>query len=91
MLNVEQEARRLLAQLDPASRELIYRATLMVGVFTRASLIEVGQMEPGVVEPGNAMDRLVGPWIEAIGADRYRTSHLARGAGDAAVLCENRG
>ena len=84
VLDVRSEARRLLAQLDPAARELIYRLSLSVGILDRDRLIAIGNVSPPIAEPGNAVDRLVGPWIEVVASSSFRVSPLVRSSGQEA-------
>lgn len=82
ILDVQAEARKILAELDKPSRDLIYRLSVTFGGFTRARLLAIAGMTPPIEEPGNALDRLVGPWIETVGADYFRVSPLVRSAGE---------
>jgi len=78
---VRREAGRLIADLPSDARELIYRASLMSGSFTRDHLFAVARIEDAIAEPGRAIDLLVGPWLETVTHDRHRTSPVARTAG----------
>jgi hypothetical protein len=81
VLNVQIEARRLLSYLDPASRELIYRLSLVAELLDRDRLMRIANAPPPITEPGNALDRLIGPWVEIVQHDIYRISPLVRSAG----------
>jgi hypothetical protein len=82
-IDAEREAARrsLIASLPDGARSLLYRLSLTVGAFSRAIALVVGTVPPSISQAGEALDLLVGPWIEAIGPERYRVSPLAGGAG----------
>ena len=84
ILDVRAEARRLLAELDPPARELIYRLSLVVELLDRERLMEIANSPPAISDPGRAIDRLVGPWLEVVQPDIFRISPLVRSAGEAA-------
>jgi hypothetical protein len=44
-------------------------------------VISIAMRAPAIAEPGLAFDKLIGPWIETLGADMYRVSPLIRNAG----------
>src|SRR5262249_54798870 len=47
----------------------------------RERMMGIAAISPSVEEPGNAVDRLVGPWIEIVGPDIFRISPLIKSAG----------
>ncbi len=73
------EAGRLIAELPDAPRELLYRASLVTGRMSRQHLIAIARMEDAIAEPGDAIDVIAGPWLEATD-EGFRVSPLARGA-----------
>lgn len=79
---VREEARERLAQELPTdnTRVLAYRLSLINGAFTRETAIAVAEIPPPTKLPGEAFDKLVGPWIEREGHNRYRVSPLLTGA-----------
>lgn len=81
VLDARAEARKLLVSLDPPSRELIYRLSLTTHLLSRAHILAAAEFPPAVDQPGNALDRLIGPWLEAVAVDRYRISPLIQNAG----------
>jgi hypothetical protein len=87
-IDMEREAARraLIASLPENARNLLYRLSLTVGRFSRAIALVVGSVPPPLGQVGEAIDILVGPWIEAIGPERYRVSPLVRGAGNSQLL-----
>lgn len=81
VLDVQAEARRLVAQLHPSSRELLYRLSLMVSLMDRERIMAIAAISPSIDEPGNAVDRLAGPWIEIVSPDIFRISPLIKSSG----------
>lgn len=73
--------RRLLEAVPDDSRALLYRTTVVCGPFSRPLAIALGEMQPSIARPGEALDRLVGPWIDAIGRRWFRASPLVHNAG----------
>jgi|GEM_PF-3505712 len=74
------EARRLIAELPAGPRELVYRASLVTGRVTRQHLIAIARISDAIEEPGNAIDVIAGPWLEATDDRAFRVSPLVRGA-----------
>ncbi|SPZ48646.1 ATP-dependent transcriptional regulator [Agrobacterium tumefaciens] len=77
--DVRNEARRLVATLPEGERELLCRASLVIGRISRRRLLAVGAAEPGLFEPGHVIDRLTGPWLEVTDTSDLRVSPLLRG------------
>ncbi len=73
--------RRLLAAVPDEARSLLYRASLLVGRAQRRLMISIGDVEPRISRPGEALEGLVGPWIDRLGEDGYRVSPLVSDAG----------
>jgi hypothetical protein len=82
----ETARRSLIASLPENARNLLYRLSLTIGRFSRAIALVVGSVPPSISQAGESIDLLVGPWIEAIGPERYRVSPLASGAGRTQLL-----
>ncbi|MCT4373586.1 hypothetical protein CLG85_026135 [Yangia mangrovi] len=78
------EARRLIAELPTGPRELLYRASLLSGRVTRQHLMSIARIADAVSEPGDAIDVIAGPWLEATEDEAFRVSPLARGAAEEA-------
>lgn len=78
------EARRLIADLPDGPRELLYRASLVTGRITRQHLIAIARIGDAIREPGDAIDVIAGPWLEATEDKSFRISPLARGAAEEA-------
>ena len=76
-------ARRALARAvpDEGARALLHRLSLVADRFPRRVAIAVGAVPPPSRLPGENFDRLLGPWIDQVGEDRFRVSPLLLGAG----------
>ncbi|MDK1390018.1 hypothetical protein QN224_32385 [Sinorhizobium sp. 8-89] len=81
IVDVRAEARRMVAALPQDQREMLYRASLVMGRISRKRLIAVGQIAPQIAEPGIAIDRLTGPWLEVTDTSDLRASPLLRNIG----------
>ncbi|MBY5904736.1 hypothetical protein HFO88_31120 [Rhizobium leguminosarum] len=85
MVDVRVEARRMVAALPQDQREMLYRASLVMGRISRKRLIAVGQIAPEIAEPGMTIDRLTGPWLEVTDTSDLRASPLLSGIGVATL------
>jgi hypothetical protein len=81
VLDAQAEARQLVAQLQPPFREMIYRLSLTASLMDRERIMAIAAIWPPIDEPGNAVDRLVGPWIEIVSRDIFRISPLITSSG----------
>ncbi|WP_144061256.1 tetratricopeptide repeat protein [Hyphomicrobium denitrificans] len=72
--------RRLQNEVDERSRGLLYRLSVIGGYFDRPLALELGKLAPSLTQPGEALDWLIGPWIEDLGRGYYRLSPLLSGA-----------
>ncbi len=81
ILDVRSEARRLVAARPEEDRELLARTSLLLGQASRDRLMAVAQIRPPILEPGDVIDRLVGPWLERVESDNLRASPLLRNLG----------
>ena len=79
---VRSEARIRLVKEFPTenTRVLAYRLSLINGAFSRETAIAVAETPPPTKLPGEAIDALIGPWIERERENRYRVSPLLSGA-----------
>jgi hypothetical protein len=77
--------RRLISALDEPTRVLLYRLSLLSGRFDRQLALALGALPPPVAQPGEALDRLTGTWVESLDDSELRISPLVADAG-AAVL-----
>jgi hypothetical protein len=73
----EAARRSLIDSLPESARNLLYRLSLAVGQFSRRTAFVVGNVPPPISQAGEYIDLIVGPWVEAIGPERYRMSPLA--------------
>ena len=68
---------RLLDDLPPSSRQLIERLSLITGgQFGRELVIDLGKVEPTIVDAGILLESLVGSWINQQEGDRFCLSPL---------------
>lgn len=82
-LDLERDAvrERLIEDLPDRPRALLYRLSLLIGGFDRGLAVAAGAAAPPLAQPGDALDFLVGPWIETTRAGRFRVSPLIADAG----------
>lgn len=73
---------RLLVELPSNARSLLYRLNLLAGYFDRELAIAIGEVDADVSNAGEALDILIGPWVEAMAQDRFRVSPLVSGMGN---------
>ncbi|MDW5317459.1 hypothetical protein [Rhizobium sp. PL01] len=76
---------RLFAELPQDDLVLLSRLTLVIGHFDGELAKTLGELEVPVPLPGRVLDRLLGPWIDVVGNDRYRPSSLVTNLGPAAL------
>ncbi|TNC49028.1 hypothetical protein FHG66_12765 [Rubellimicrobium rubrum] len=76
----EETRRRLVRELPEASRDQLYRLVALLGLYDRQTALAIGRAAPAIERAGEAFDRLIGPWVERVGDDAYRTSPLLRGS-----------
>ncbi|MCB4358527.1 tetratricopeptide repeat protein [Quatrionicoccus australiensis] len=81
---VRQEARQRLLEQFPsdATRTLAYRLSVIIGSFSRQTVIAVANAPQAIPLAGEAFDHLVGPWIEREDENRFRVSPLLGGAAE---------
>ena len=77
----EDSRRTLLAAMPHQTRNLLYRLSLAVGSFDRSIALSVGKLSPSILDAGECLDQLIGPWLEGIGNGLFRVSPLVSGAG----------
>lgn len=81
ILDVRAEARRLIASRPASDRELLARASLLLGRVPRSRLMAVAAIDPPIAEPGDVIDRVTGPWLERTESDALRPSPLLSALG----------
>ncbi|WP_339457131.1 AAA family ATPase [Pseudomonas sp. EA_65y_Pfl1_P120] len=69
--------RKIVDALPEHTRALLYRLSLLIGNFDRNMAMIVAEIPPPGSAPGEDLDKLIGPWVETVGRDRYRISPLA--------------
>jgi hypothetical protein len=77
------QTRMLVAQLPKDEVELLYRLSLVGGVFRRDHAVAIGEIQAALATPGDVFDRLVGPWVEPVSQTYFRLSPLLERAADA--------
>lgn len=76
------EARQILvSDLNASSRELLYRLSLTTAPIRRERALAIARIPQSIPQPGDALDQLVGPWIEKMDGGYYRISPLVQGVG----------
>ena len=73
--------RSLIAQFSEGTRNLLYRLSLVSGQFDRSLALDISEIPPQISQPGECIDRLVGPWLETAGSDLFRVSPLVQNSG----------
>ncbi len=81
LVDVRAEARQIVSALPQDERELLARASLVLGRISRRRLMAVGGIAPALPEPGLTIDRLTGPWLEVTDTSDLRVSPLLRNLG----------
>jgi hypothetical protein len=82
---IEQEQlvarQRLIEALPDGVRALLYRLSIIVGQMDRGLAIALAEVTPVVERPGEALERLIGPWVDRLGGNQLRVSPLIINAG----------
>ena len=71
--------RRLMQELDANARDMVYRLSLIGVHFDRTLALSLAQSDPSIERPGEALDQIIGPWVEPLGAEYMRVSPLLVG------------
>ena len=77
----EAARRNLIGGLPEGTRNLLYRLSIVIGRFNRSLALAIGELTPPVIQAGECLDQLIGPWIESGGEDLFRVSPLAGNSG----------
>jgi hypothetical protein len=82
-IDAEREAARrgLVSAIPEDARHLLYRLSLTVGHFNRAMALTIANAPPPIIQAGEWLDILIGPWLETVGRNKYRVSPLAAQSG----------
>ena len=88
----EREAARrsLISVLPENARNLLYRLSMTIGRFNRVTALSIASTPPPIPQAGEALDALIGPWVETMGRDSYRVSPLAGQSGNDMLLPEQK-
>ncbi|TCG09227.1 hypothetical protein BZM27_06845 [Paraburkholderia steynii] len=73
--------RRLTEVLQDEPRRLLYRVSLLIGRFSRSLAVHLATIAPQLDLPGERLDILVGPWIDALSNGQLRNSPLVANVG----------
>jgi len=80
--HVRTEARRLVSALPDSEKELLLRLSLITGRFRREHALALGAEPPPLPRPGEALDPLIGAWIEPMSGASLRVSPLLADAAE---------
>jgi hypothetical protein len=84
-LEIEQERviarQRLIEALPNPVRALLYRLSIIVGPMDRGLALAIAEVAPVVERPGEALERLIGLWIDRLAGSQLRVSPLVVNAG----------
>lgn len=72
---------RLIGALDEQARMLLYRTSLVSSRFPRSLPLALAVVPTPLRLPGEALDRLTGPWLETLDQSELRVSPLVANAG----------
>jgi hypothetical protein len=91
-ITAEREAARrsLISVLPEGARNMLYRLSMSIGVFSRAAALSIATAPPPIAQAGEALDILIGPWIETMGRDSYRVCPLAGQSGNDMLNAEQK-
>ena len=70
---------RLLTDMPQTSRRLIERLSLKLGGFNRELAIDLGKLEPKILDAGIILETLIGSWVDQLEGDRFNLSPLLSG------------
>lgn len=82
--DIRREARRRFRDLLPSedARTLAYRLSVFVGQFRKSNTVYLAEYPTKLSNPGEAFERLVGPWLERASEDYYVLSPLLAESAD---------
>jgi hypothetical protein len=74
---------RLIAarDLEAAQFEMLNRLSISLDAYSRPVALRIAEENPAIPAPGNALDALVGIWVQEVVQQRYRVIGLARDFG----------
>jgi hypothetical protein len=82
--DIRREARRRFRDLLPSedARTLAYRLSVFVGQFRKSNALYLAEYPTKISNPGEAFERLVGPWLERASEEYYVLSPLLAESAD---------
>jgi tetratricopeptide (TPR) repeat protein len=82
VIDERREARALIrAVLPEPARDLLYRLSVMMGIFKRSDALRIAELKPPVPRAGENLEILTGAWLERPAEGYFRVSPLAAEAG----------
>jgi hypothetical protein len=82
VIDQRRQARSLIrAALPEPARDLLYRLSIMLGIFKRSDALRIAALDPAVPRAGENLEILSGAWLERPAEDYFRVSPLAAEAG----------
>jgi hypothetical protein len=69
------------AVLPEPARDLLYRLSIMLGIFNRSDALRIAALDPAVPRAGENLETLSGAWLERPAEGYFRVSPLAAEAG----------
>src|SRR5581483_8193141 len=74
--------RKLLEMLEPLSRELLYRLSLLMSPFNEKDVFKIAAVEPAIDRAQERLHSLSGVWLHRVNDRQWRTSPLLKGTGE---------
>ena len=81
---------RLSRDLEPPSRELLYRLCIVMGPFDEKTAEDVAAVPVVIPHPRTTLSGLLGPWVQRVGRDRMAVSPLVRLFGGNEIAADTR-
>jgi hypothetical protein len=89
VIDERREARALIrAVLPEPARDLLYRLSVMMGIFKRSDALRIAELKPPVPRAGENLEILTGAWLERPAEGYFRVSPLAAEAGQEVLTPE---
>jgi tetratricopeptide (TPR) repeat protein len=78
---LEYNRKLLLRALDSSSKSLLYRLSIIGEKFGRELVVEVADIHPTILNPGETLEKLIGPWLDRSTDDFIEVSPLLANSG----------
>jgi len=79
---LEYNRRLLLRALDSSSKNLLYRLSIIGEKFGRELMVDIATIPPTLVNPGETLEKLIGPWLDRSTDDFFEVSPLLANSGN---------